>query len=128
MKLPFEPESPSALRERFPAALDRVFDYREGAPAELPSGLRAHVFDFEDGVRMIVSRDMEGKGEVYLHVSASVEPGTRCWALVSGGTITRSDFRRLMESRFFHLSGQRERLEFCGFSRGKGVPHWRRLE
>lgn len=128
MKLPFEPQPQPALQERFPQALGRVFDFRAGVPDELPSKLRAHVFDFEDGVRMMVSRDMEEEGKVYLHVSASVEPGMLYWGLILSGAIGKSEFLRRMEHRFAQLSGQSEKLEFCGFSPGKGVPHWRRLE
>lgn len=128
MKLPFEPQPMAALQERFAEALRRVFDYRAGVPDEIPSGLREHVFDFEDGVRMIVSRDMEDEGGVYLHVSASVEPGMLYATLITTRVITAQDFLRRVERRFAQLSGQEEPLEFCGFTRGKGVPHWRRIE
>ena len=80
MRLPFKPEPEAALKARVPAALEVVYDQkvayynREVAKdmSKAPSGNRAHVFDFEDGLRLIISRDAIEE-EVYVHVSASLE-------------------------------------------------------
>ena len=80
MRLPFKPEPEAALKARVPAALEVVYDQkvayynREVAKdmSKAPSGNRAHVFDFEDGLRLIISRDAIEK-KMYVHVSASLE-------------------------------------------------------
>jgi hypothetical protein len=128
MSLPFEPQPLDKLRARFPAAVGRVFDYRSGFPAAWPGRLRANVFGFEDGVRMIVSRDMEADGRVSLHVSASAEPGFPVYGQIARGETDVSRFRRMILERYAQLSGDTAGLDFCGLSPGKGIPHWRRLE
>ena len=71
--LPFKPETIEALKVRYPAALERVFDVREltGPVDDRPGLKREHVFDFEDGLRLIVSREMHDRG-LCLHLSASM--------------------------------------------------------
>lgn len=128
MKLPFEPRPLDELRARYPAAVERVFDYRFGFPAVWPSQLRAHVFDFEDGLRVMVSRDREEEDGTYLHVSASLEPGHGLFESVARGAVGLRQFLTIVEERFALLSGDVGRLDFCGLSGGKGVPHWRRRE
>lgn len=82
--MPFEPEKLEALRARFPKALLRLW-YVDHAPLPgepAPYNTREHVFDFEDGLRLIISKDRDAGGEPrhdivgHIHVSASVIPGT----------------------------------------------------
>lgn len=74
--LPFEPESTEELKARYDEALQEVFDPREVAndPDLSPGKKREHVFDFEDGVRLIVSVDQIDKKVKprITHYSASV--------------------------------------------------------
>lgn len=58
--LPFQPETLEAIKRRLPAAY---------CMSECPGGLREHVFDFEEGVRCIIS--LQKVDEIYLHVSFS---------------------------------------------------------
>lgn len=72
MGLPFEPETIEQAKARLGAALDPVYhqqDVLDGRPAQD----RKHVFDFEDGMRLIVSRDELNGVEASTHVSASFE-------------------------------------------------------
>jgi hypothetical protein len=54
---PFQPENLDAMRARWAYALSPVYDFKKCISGEqTPPGLeRKHLFDFEDGVRMIVS-------------------------------------------------------------------------
>lgn len=57
--LPFEPESIEELKARYTDAIQEVFNPIEVAedPDLSPGKRRKHVFDFEDGLRLIVSVD-----------------------------------------------------------------------
>lgn len=78
LPLPFEPEPLSRLRDRYAAAIVKVWHPAliaaladEGMPFDRPTIHREHVFDFESGIRMGISAE-ELEGEQYLHVSASI--------------------------------------------------------
>jgi hypothetical protein len=73
--LPFEPESGVLLAKRYPAAVERVYDLHEMWDKRRPGLNRQHVFDFEDGLRLIVSRERHDSDEVMLHWSASIDEG-----------------------------------------------------
>lgn len=126
--LPFKPESMEALRSRYHAALVPVFDCRKGVPRPRPGELRGHVFDCADGLRLIVSRDRESDAELFLHLSASLTPGLPLYDKLARGGVSKRQFIKLVLARFREVSGDYKPLELAGFSSGKGVPHWRRLE
>jgi len=70
--MPYAPEPVESARKRMPAALHDVYDPLEveAGKQTRPGLLRKHVFDFEDGMRMIVSREtMDGK--LWIHASFS---------------------------------------------------------
>ena len=75
MTLPFEPEIDEMLQNRFEKALERVYDVETmmngGLNEDRPGVKREHVFDFQDGVRLIISKDRTAKGKTFLHVSGS---------------------------------------------------------
>lgn len=71
-RLPFNPQPLHVLRDKLPAALEGFydpFDVMAGA-VESPSGNPKHVFDFESGLRLIISTDSISMC-LYTHVSAS---------------------------------------------------------
>jgi hypothetical protein len=86
--LPIEPESATLARRRWPQAVEKVWNWyrfeppldQRGQPVDKefdrPGLYRSNVFDFHDGLRMIVSVDHYSFGN-YLHVSSSVAaPGS----------------------------------------------------
>jgi hypothetical protein len=69
------PQPIDILQARFPKAIDHahnIFEDIRKPAKEWASSDRAHVFDFEDGMRLIVSRDLAD--EEFIHVSASFRP------------------------------------------------------
>lgn len=74
--LPFEPEDRERLEARFSLALTPVYDVSNcvAGVGPFPGLLRRHVFDFENGLRMIVSVDTDGTLE-YVHFSFGLHPG-----------------------------------------------------
>ena len=70
--LPRQTESLKALRKRLPAALEDV--YTPGQSPR-PGEQRKHVFDLENGVRLIISRDRLDSGKAGIHISASAFDG-----------------------------------------------------
>lgn len=75
--LPFAPEPGALLAARYRATVAEVVDpvAVERGERPTPGTDRRHVFDFEDGVRLIVSRDLVELGCEVTHFSASVGAG-----------------------------------------------------
>lgn len=73
MPLPFEPENEELFKERFEDALNPVCVIEDITKVgEIrPGQLRKHVFDYNDGTRLIVSRDKVADIGTFLHVSVS---------------------------------------------------------
>jgi len=126
--LPFAPESLARLRSRYRAALIKVFDCRRGVPYPQPSQLRGHVFDFEDGMRMVISRERVSETEQWLHMSTSFVPGTKNGNLLKRRALTKEQFLELALETFAKLSHDHGPLEFIALTGEKGIPHWHRVE
>lgn len=133
-RLPFRPASREDNAARLPEAVQKLYDADAVARGEgtRPGLHRRHVLDYPDGLRVIVSRERvpaRSGGEVFVHVSASLEPGTGLYArgrLVSraaGRKAAYRWFRTHVEALLAELFPDEE-LRFVGFSRDKGVPHW----
>jgi hypothetical protein len=71
--LPFEPELVETMRLRYADAVKDIVDIGKIVKnhIEPPSKKREHVFDFYDGLRLIISRDRDGL-KTFLHFSASI--------------------------------------------------------
>ena len=95
--IPFEPEGMRLMKARFAEAVRKVYelDAVEAGLEQRPGVERKHVFDFEDGMRLIVSRDRL-EGEVSLHVSVSFMPGRE---------VTGREFLVSVLSRVTDMSG-----------------------
>lgn len=135
---PLQPQPFEVMRARFRQALRRTFQYGPKGDQWPPKGPWEYPeqrFDFEDGMRMMVSRDAYGD-RVELHLSASIIPGSELWQQCENrdgfGAVSRVMFKILVEDRYRELSGDVEHLPFNGFTNRakgfKGVPHWRRPE
>lgn len=76
--LEFRPESDQELAGRFDLAIREVVipDLIASGRRQRPGMQRENVFDFQDGVRLVVSRDRLPCG-VRLHVSCSLVEGSR---------------------------------------------------
>jgi hypothetical protein len=73
-RVPFAPEPLARLRGRYSAALNPLVDHRDvgrGDWGPPPSGDAPHVFDTEDGMRLIVSRERFLDGREGVHISVS---------------------------------------------------------
>ena len=130
MALPFVPEPVECLRARYAAATGELIEIDS---VRLGTALRAgeqrrNVFDSEDSLRLLISREDLGRGPV-LHVSASVQSETPAaekfrWGVQNKGLPWACEgLKKLAEARFREVSGEARPLVFIGFSDG-GVPHW----
>jgi hypothetical protein len=134
--VPFHPEPLPALQARYQDALRELYDQAEIAVGlqPVPSSQPKQVFDHEDGLRLIVSREDSPLHGRLLHLSASFEPETRFFlrlkktAVRKGPTCAMDRFQKLVERRFAELSGDEKPLEFAGWTAGKLIPHWSRKE
>lgn len=125
--LPFKPQPLDQLKARYSVVLKRVFDCTKGIPSPRPGELYSHVFDCEDGLRLIVSRDKESDTSTYLHLSASPHSKETHELFAYSGDAEQVTFIALALERFIEISGDAGPLQFYGFSQ-RGIPHWRRKE
>ena len=73
MGLPFAPEKLEALQKRLPVAFGRLWDAAEiSRTGDRPGLYREYVFDTEQGIRLIISKDASD-GEEVLHISGSID-------------------------------------------------------
>lgn len=126
--LPFGPEPVERLRARYPLALEEPTDLeaiRLGTQSR-PGERRRNVFDFADGLRLVVSDDPPAG----VHVSASMLPGTALWGELAriirarGADAAKLELCARAARRFAELAGPGLGLELQGFSADKGVPHF----
>jgi len=120
LHIPFEPESIESARARLWKALEKVFNAHIGdSLSVLPrKELRRYVFDFDDGLRMIVTRDIEEPGNPpVVHVSCSVVGDEAVARVIAGG---RDAYLLLVRQRWEQLG--RAPLRFVNWDH-KGVPH-----
>jgi hypothetical protein len=120
------------MRARFGKALEVIFQFGPNADQMPPFSPGAdQFFDFEDGMRICVTRD--GFGETLeRHVSVSFLPDTQLWRECKSrdnfGFVSKMMFKLLAEDRYRAISGDDKPFQFHGFSKTAGVPHWRRPE
>lgn len=71
--MPFQPEAEENLKVRFPKALEHVYTVdgmKKGEP--YAADQRKHVFDFDDGTRLVISHEKLGN-RLYLHCTGSMD-------------------------------------------------------
>lgn len=134
VKTPVEitPEPLAALQARYPRALEFVYDQAAVVlgGAIRPGECAENVFDFEDGLRLIVSRQRGPGGKVWLHFSASFG-GADCRLADEFRLLRRTtplpqifeQWRLSVPGRFALLSGDAREAAYLGRS-ANGVPHW----
>jgi hypothetical protein len=113
-------------RTRWAAAVAKVWDMRgrtgevsedEDRPGTHPENL----FDFHDGLRLVVSTDRFDFG-TYLHVSASARPDSKVYAALQRGMTLDAMIKLVCERVYFVSGGRRVTFEFL--TPEKGVPHF----
>lgn len=124
--LAYDVKTATEHRQRWAAAVVKTWDFR-GYIGEIPDdidrpGLHPeNVFDFHDGLRLIVSQDLYDVGE-HLHVSASLRPGSPLYQKVERGKMKVPDFALLVRNRVQFVGGADVTL--CYLTEEKGVPHF----
>ena len=116
--LDYEPEPLQSMRKRYGAAVETV--YIAGSSPR-PGQQRKNVFDCDDGLRLIISRDAV-VGAPQIHVSTSVYPGSRLEEMIEGGMQIEA-FLFFCVTRFGAISGDGRPITFVGISEG-GVSHF----
>src|SRR5262245_30169010 len=118
MGLPHRPESIASMRDRYKKALVKIWETDKGF-SDRPGLHREHVFDFEDGMRLLVSTDRMPDLEIITHISAS------CGDRDKQMTIMFSLFEEEVLNKWRQISGAGERFHFhlIGLSQNN-IPHW----
>ena len=123
MGLDHEPQSIEELRARYGAAVESVWD-PDLIPDYRPGMLRRHVFDAKDGVRLVIGRETDGERE-FIHVSASARETSPLYSSIVAGLESPKQFVKRVRKRFKEISGDERPLTLVGFSKGKGIPHFK---
>lgn len=113
-------------RQRYPKAVEEVHDIesiRLGLAIE-PGRLPQNVFDFPDGMRLIVSRERDMLGRISIHFSASFAPESQLWRDIKFRRVSKNAALDLIIARWREISWSRDEPKLAGFSEEKGVPHW----
>src|SRR3954468_23455740 len=112
--LPFEPESLESMQARFPKALERIWVVpSNGDMPDRPGMHREHLFDFESGLRLLISIDRLDKANTIIHISASWEYFTPVTFTVASEQVNEA----------YKSLGGKGHLKLIGVSQF-GVPHW----
>lgn len=123
--LPHEPETIEEMRARYPAAVADIYDVESLGTVRPPGMQRRHVFDYTDGLRLIVSTDRLSDGQVVSHFSASVAPGLPLYAMLVEKTTTPLAYLYLCVSRWQELSCDVCPVcEYLGPLSQAGSHHW----
>lgn len=135
MKLPIKPEPLHEMRARYLDAVNYVVD-AEGiqlGTVSRPGEQRRHVFDCQDGIRLIISQDTPG----VIHLSASTsdkgetfKEGCRIIQshpvpdMIGGAIIASALLTTRALANFRLISGDQRQPQFHCLSKG-GILHWK---
>lgn len=121
----YNPMTSKQQQQRWHKAVARIWDFTQLNPNEVPSerpGINPdHVFDFHDGLRLIVSTEQCPFG-TYLHVSASFRPRSKLYERCKHGKLSIDVAISLVKERVWYVGGQE--IHFAFLSPEKGVPHF----
>ncbi len=122
MSLPFQPELITVQQDRYNAAVAETIDRYKNSEYRIVQQ-RKHVFDSPDGIRLIVSREVNDLGE-FIHFSASFDEYSRLFHEIRLQHVSKEAVLRMIIARFRDISRDYRRAKFEGFSPEKEVPHW----
>lgn len=119
MPLPFHPEPIESLRSRLPKALEHIWTVKDDfSPMKDRPGLhRENVFDFESGLRLLISKDALPGFPITVHVSTS-------WEMNLPFKFRDAD-NQVKEG--YAAIGGKGTLKFLGVSE-RYIPHWTVVE
>ena len=122
-RMSVEFESMESCQKRFFFAMDTVYDSSKihHGIQNAPSLERKQVFDFEDGVRMIVSIDLLNDMQI-LHVSTSFN-AVKFKEFIEDSRFDLSAAEELVKQRFAELSGMDREIQFVAMTEN-GVLHF----
>lgn len=126
MALPFKALSLTQLQRQYQRMLKIKFRFSvPPGPKPRPGELYSCIFDSEDGLRLIISKEKiinDPSGKVWpwtLHVSASAHGPMKL-------AHDSPDFLSLVPVRLMEISGTADQFQFFGFPHGSKCPHWGR--
>lgn len=117
--IPFIPQSMARHKTRLAECLKTVYDTSKilTESDERPGRFPQNMFDFSDGIRLIISRETIRSEEV-THVSGSVDHAI--WQYNNPEHCFNCMVKKILE--LFDLKKEDD-ISLVGFSEG-GIPHW----
>lgn len=116
MPLPFVPESVESLKTRFPVCLEKTWTPKEILKGNRPGMHREYVFDFESGLRLLISKTQFFPKDISVHISASWEHDK---------PLNVNNIQELTQQieDSYHSIGGEGKIIFLGMS-SNFIPHW----
>lgn len=125
--LDFKSESLSSLRGRYNKALEYTFNSEEIFLRDKirPGELRSNVFDSKEGIRLIISKEINENGTTYIHISSSLMKGTTYLKLkdCKSPKKAQKEFKKLSIRLFRGISGFKNNIDFICWD--GHIPHWK---
>lgn len=128
----FRPHTVEEHKLRWPGAMVEVLDSESvkiGVSSEAAQR-EANLFDFQDGLRLIVSREQTLKDK-QLHLIGTMLPNSELWAIVCRDQhssrppkLSVEAFQQLIVERFEAIVDRPIALKFMGFGFRDHTPHW----
>jgi hypothetical protein len=116
----WQPETVEMLSARYPEAVKEV-----NFGQFIPALFRRHVFDFSDGLRVVISRDALPGNPYGVHLSCSIWPATSLEISSRARSFKAQQFQRWFQEicerrfqRYFNV-----KATFRHWSEA-GIPHW----
>lgn len=113
--IPFEPQPLKQLQERYAEAIDIVW-VADKNMVDRPGLHRENVFDTEDGIRLIISKDLSPNGKEYIHFSGSVKESI----YVDDISV---EWKDVFTQKFDEITKHKNNYQLITVTQG-GIPHW----
>lgn len=116
MPLPFIAESVDSLKKRYSKCIEKTWTLAEVNSGNRPGLHRDYVFDFESGLRLLISKSVFFPNSVDVHISASWEHD------IPLNIDNIIELNKQIEQAFHSIGGE-GKIRFLGMS-ANFIPHW----
>ena len=116
--LEFKPESIGSLKKRYPAALEKIW-IPDAEMSDRPGLRRENVFDGENGLRLIISKERANAVTTVIHFSGSVDDNLRKPASPLLPLILQE-----FVTQFREISGDHKSIIRMHMISDGGIPHF----
>lgn len=133
--VPFKPVGMNRHFMRYERATERLWEEKDFDQGDQPSRHEENIFDFGDGMRIVISRQLlpsgrEGHGdemEEFIHFTGAVTDTSKIMSELQAGKYNYDRVVSMISGRFLKISGLAHseiNLQMTGISPESGSPHF----